>query len=50
MVASAVVAGLPMTSLLDGTPFAAIWRMAVSGKVDEEAVTRPLHLLRDIVR
>lgn len=34
--ASAVVAGLPMTSLSRVTPFAEIWKMEDSGQVEEE--------------
>ena len=41
LVASAVVAGLPITSLLAGTPEATIWRRAVCGQVEDEDVMRP---------
>ena len=41
VVASAVVAGLPMTSLLAGTPDAMIWKSAVLAQVEDEAVSRP---------
>ncbi len=41
LVASLLVAGFPMTSLLDGTPDAAIWNRAVWGQVELDAVSRP---------
>lgn len=41
--ASEVVAGLPMTTLSESTPFAMIWKTAVSGQVLEDAVRRPAH-------
>ncbi len=39
--ASLEVMGLPMTSLLAGTPEAMIWRRAVCGQVEDEDVMRP---------
>lgn len=41
LLASAVVAGFPITSLLRETPLAEIWKSAVSGQTDEDAVRRP---------
>ena len=41
VVASALVAGFPITSLLAGTPEAMIWKSAVLGQVEDEAVSRP---------
>lgn len=39
--ASPVVAGFPMTSLLSGTPLAAIWKRAEFGQVLDELVNNP---------
>lgn len=39
--ASPEFAGFPMTSLLSGTPLAAIWKSALWGQVLEELVRRP---------
>ena len=42
---SAVVAGLPITSFSCATPFAMIWKSAVSGQVEEDAVSRPAQVV-----
>ena len=39
------VAGLPMTSLSRETPDAAIWKRAVLGHVEDDAVRRPSHVV-----
>jgi len=38
--ASEEVAGFPMTSLLNGTPFAAIWKRADWGNLFEDVLSR----------
>lgn len=43
LVASAAVAGLPITTLSESTPLAMISKTEVSGQVLEEAVKRPSH-------
>lgn len=48
MLASAVVPGLPMTSLSRLTPLAAIWKRAVSGQAVEDAVSRPAHVVYSV--
>ena len=48
LLASADVPGLPITSLSRATPFAAIWKSAVSGHVDEEAVNRPAQVVYSV--
>ena len=40
LLASPVLAGFPMTSLLSGTPEAAIWNKAVFGQVELDAVSK----------
>ena len=45
LVASLVVAGFPMTSLLSGTPDAAIWKSAVFGHVELDVVSRPAQVV-----
>jgi len=45
LVASEVVAGFVITSLSRATPFAAIWKRAVSGKGDVEAIRRAEHVV-----
>jgi hypothetical protein len=49
LVASVVVAGLPMTSLSRDTPLAAIWNKADSGQVDEDVLMRPSHVVYSVV-
>lgn len=49
LLASEVVAGLPMTSLLNGTPDAAIWNRAVCGQVELEVVRRPEQVVYSVV-
>lgn len=49
LLASEVVAGLPMTSLLNGTPDAAIWKRAVCGQVELEVVRRPEQVVYSVV-
>ena len=49
LLASLVVAGLPMTSLDKGTPLAAIWKRAVFGQVLEDVVKRPLQVVYSLV-
>lgn len=49
LLASPVVAGLPMTSLLKGTPDAAIWNSAEFGQVLEEVVSNPVHVVYSLV-
>jgi hypothetical protein len=44
LLASAVVAGFPMTILFSVTPAAAIWKTDVLGQVEEEAVRRPVQV------
>ena len=48
LLASEVVPGLPITSLSRETPLAEIWKSAVSGQVDEEAVKRPAHVVYSV--
>lgn len=45
MLASDAVPGLPITSLLRGTPDAEIWKSAVLGHCEEEVVNRPEHVV-----
>ena len=45
LLASELVAGFPITSLSRLTPFAAIWKRALSGQADVEAVRRPEHVV-----
>lgn len=45
LLASEVVAGFPIKSLFKLTPLAAIWKRAVSGQADDEAVRRPAHVV-----
>lgn len=45
MLAEPVVAGLPMTSLLRGTPDAEIWKSADLGHCEEEVVKRFEHVV-----
>lgn len=45
LVAEAVVAGFPMTSLLMGTPEAEIWKSDDLGHFEEDAVKRPAHVV-----
>ena len=45
LLASALVAGFPITSLSKETPFAAIWKRAVSGQADVELSRRPEHVV-----
>jgi hypothetical protein len=44
-----VFAGLPMTSLLRGTPDAEIWKSAVCGQVELDAVSRPAQVVYSVV-
>lgn len=48
LLASEVVPGFPITSLLRETPLAAIWKRAVWGQADEEAVKRPAHVVYSV--
>ena len=48
LLASEDVPGLPITSLSRVTPLAEIWKSAVSGQVDEEAVRRPAHVVYSV--
>ena len=45
LLASPVLAGFPMTSLLNGSPEAAIWKRAVSGQVELDAVRSPAQVV-----
>lgn len=45
LLASEVVAGFPITNLSGLTPFAAIWKRALSGQVGVEVVSRPEHVV-----
>lgn len=49
LLASPEVAGFPMTSLLKGTPDAAIWNRAVFGQVELELVSRPAQVVYSLV-
>ena len=42
-------AGLPMTSLFSGTPDAAIWKRALLGQVELEAVSRLAQVVYSLV-
>ena len=46
--ASPVLAGLPMTTLLSGTPEAMIWKTAELGQVEEDAVSRPAQVVYSV--
>jgi hypothetical protein len=48
LVASLAVAGLPMTILFNGTPFAAIWNTADWGHVLDDAVRRPAQVVYSV--
>ena len=49
LLASDDLAGLPITSLLLSTPFASIWKSAVSGQVEEDLVRRPSQVVYSVV-
>ena len=46
--ASEVVAGFPITSLFNDTPFAAIWNNADSGHMLEDMVRRPSQVVYSV--
>lgn len=47
--ASPELAGLPMTSLESGTPFAAIWKSELPALDEEEDVSKPAQVVYSVV-